>query len=286
MKSNYILYQQHIMWYESQMINETLDSLQESIKHSNIPVKLKFCLNSQTLLEKPIEGKPEDMFKQFLSHPVLKRAEIIYKTDKDEFYNIGDWRREIYDPNAKYTVWGESDCLIPEDYFYILSEIEIQEAHILSLSSRIMWDDSWTCVEHESLQRYPDLNNQKPSNEELQPYRYYDYITQDQLNSFNEEQEVKIVKTFFWKVDGSLLSLSKGLKTPFIAPDLHFVREDTCAEWYFRKNEIPQYHITTRIKGHNYYHPLKRVNTLNTRDEYIWKQFEAQSNKAILNFIK
>ena len=40
-----ILYTLHIMWYESEMILETLDSLQESIIHSELDVDIIICLN-------------------------------------------------------------------------------------------------------------------------------------------------------------------------------------------------------------------------------------------------
>ena len=66
-----ILYQQHIMWYESKMLNETLDSLQLALQYSTLPVDLKFCLNSQTYLEQPIQGSPEDMFEEFLNQKQL-----------------------------------------------------------------------------------------------------------------------------------------------------------------------------------------------------------------------
>ena len=59
------------------------------------------------------------MFKKFLNHPVLENTTLIHKTDKDNFYNIGDWRREQYNEYG-YTIWGESDCLMPDDMFYIL----------------------------------------------------------------------------------------------------------------------------------------------------------------------
>jgi hypothetical protein len=60
------------MWYESQMINETLDSIQQAISNATQPVDLVLCLNSQTYIEKPDEGfTPEQMFDVFLNHPVL-----------------------------------------------------------------------------------------------------------------------------------------------------------------------------------------------------------------------
>jgi hypothetical protein len=273
------------MWYESKMINETLDSLQNALHYSSLPVDLKFCLNMQTYLETPIDGDPEDMFKEFLNHPVLKKAEIIYKTNKDPFYNIGDWRREIYLNDYKYTIWGESDCLIPEDYFYILSNIEINEPHILTLSSRVMWDNSWTIVEHVDLQSYPNLDNQNPSYNELFPYRYYDYIDNNEINKFNNQFNIEIIKLDTWKVDGSLLSLSGGLPYPFIAPDMNFIEEDTCAAHFFSKKNIPQYHISTRIKGHNYYHPLKRTNTNSIRDNDIYKKYANLSKQSMIKFL-
>ena len=48
------------------------------------------------------------------------RTSITIKTDKDPFYNIADWRREVYDAKAKYTVWGETDTILPRDIFAIL----------------------------------------------------------------------------------------------------------------------------------------------------------------------
>lgn len=280
---NYIFFQMHIMWYESKMINETLDSLQNALQYSQLPVNLKFCLNSQTYLEEPIEGNPEDMFKNFINHSVLKDAEIIYKTNDDSFYNIGDWRREEYDNNAKYTIWGESDCLIPYEYFYILSNLSINKPHILSLSSRKMWDNSWTIVEHDYLKTLPrDHKN-------LGKLSCGSIMNYEDLKIFNEKhinENINIVKLLDHKIDGALLSLSSGLPTPFIGPKQHFVREDTCASLFFKGYKIPQYHISNVLKGHNYNHNLKRTNTLNTRDDNIFKKYEQESLKSMEEFLK
>lgn len=286
-KTTMILYQQHIMWYESEMLNETLDSLQASLLHSTLPVKLKFCLNSQTYLEKPEEGNAAAMFKQFLNHPVLKDAEIIYKTDEDDFYNIGDWRREVYNHNFKYTVWGESDCLIPEDYFYILSNLHIEEPHILSLASRKCWDETWNIVEHSKLQSLSIVHLDNPDyKKEYFPNRYFDTITQLQLDKFNSEDNVHIKQLESIKIDGSMLALSKGLPAPFISPEMNFVREDYCAQLFFQIKGIPQYHISNRLKGHNYNHPLKRTNTASTRNDLNWKNMEEKNIEAMYKFLE
>jgi len=282
-----ILYQQHIMWYESKMLNETLDSLQLALQYSTLPVDLKFCLNSQTYLEQPIQGSPEDMFEEFLNHPILEKAEIIYKTDNDEFYNIGDWRREVYSNNYKYTIWGESDCLIPEDYFYILSNLDIEEPHILSLSSRKCWDNTWNVVEHIDLKPLSIVNKDNPGyKEEYYPFRYFDTINQNELNKFNSKrEEIEIVKLPILKIDGSLLTLSKNLPTPFISPKMNFVREDYCAQQFFQIKGIPQYLISNRIKGHNYYHSLKRTNTEASRNDNKFKIMETQNIEAMNIFL-
>jgi len=283
--NNKILYQQHIMWYESEMLEETLDSLQESLKYSKLEVELIFCLNSQTYIETPLLSKPEEMFNTFINHPIIKKSKIVYKTNKDDFYNIGDWRREVYNPEYKYTVWGESDCLVPEDYFYILSNLSIEEPHILTLASRIMWDDTWTVVEHRDLQQYEHTHSDSPRCPEAKPFRNHDYIGIQEVNEFNSKHDIHIGKLNTVKIDGSLLALSHGLTTPFIPEDLHFVREDYCAQEFFRLSRIPQYHISTRIKGHNYNHPKKRINTSSTRNDVKYKELEQKSYNAMIKFL-
>jgi len=281
---NKILYQKHIMWYESKMLNETLDSLQEALNNSKLEVDLWFCLNSQTYLEKPIEGTAEDMFEEFINHPIMKKANIVKKTDNDPFYNIGDWRRDVYDKEYKYTVWGESDCLLPHDFFYILSGINFEPPHLVSFASRKMWDSSWDCVEHKDLLQYP--RTQENPYQAPKPYNSSDVINQQELNEFNDKFEIEIYQNNTIKIDGSLLCISGGIDFPYIAEDMHFVREDFCAETAFKMKMIPQYVVKTRMKGHNYSHPLKRTNTEAKRSDDLFKEYEMKSTISMNNFIK
>jgi len=278
MKNN-ILFHMHIMWYESKMINETLDSLLSALDHTTLNVDIKLCLNSQTYIEQPIEGKAEDMFIEFINHPALKNAEIIYKNNNDIFYNVGDWRRDIYSNEYKYIVWGESDTLIPEDYFYILENTNISEPHILSLSSRKMWDGSWTPVE------YIDYQNINKPHEELGIISCGSYINYKELCEINNKYDISIIKLPVVKIDGSMLALSSNLPNPWISTDQHFYGEDTCTALFFNFHQIPQYHINTRIKGHNYNHPLKRTNTSNTRNDEMFKKYASESQTAMNEFI-
>lgn len=274
------------MWYESEMITETLDSLQQAMKEAKDQIDIILCLNSQTYIEKPKVGQPEDMFNLFLDHPIIKQAKIIYKTNNDSFYNIGDWRREIYDSNYKYTCWGESDCLIPKEYFSILEQVDIGEPHILCLASRKMWDTSWRYCEHYTLSdKHPVANAQPDYQTELIPLRFFDRINQEQLDTFNSNFDVYITKMPYNHVDGSLLALSANLPTPFIPNDMHFAREDLCASLYFSKVGVHQYCIVSKIKGHNYMHPLKRTNTDNTRSDEIYQQYVKKSEEAMYKFL-
>jgi hypothetical protein len=278
-----IIFNMHIMWYESKMIVETLDSIKNALQHSTVPVEFYFCLNSQTYLEKPETGRSEEMFTEFLKHPIIQRSNIIHKTDRDSFYNIGDWRREQYDVDAKYTVWGESDCILPEDFFYILSTISIPETHILTFASRKMWDTTWDIVEHIDLQKYTrslDQIYQAPT-----PLNSCDVISEEEINNYNSKFAIEIIKLNTVKIDGSLLCISKGVKQQLIPTDMHFVREDFCAEQVLKAIGVPQYHVATRIKGHNYSHPAKRTNTRNTRNDSVFKEYAEQSQNAMNQFL-
>lgn len=285
---NKILYTLHVMWYESKMLNETLDSLQQAIENSTIPVDLLVCLNAQTFIEKPDGVVPIEMFDEFRSHPVLKNANISYKTDSDAFYNIGDFRRDIYGPNYdyKYIVWGESDCLVPEDYFFLLDNINIEEPHFISLATRKMWDSTWDRVEHVWIKPFPRNGPAIRPEQAPHPFNCADYISLEQLNEFNRKFDPILIKLDTLKIDGNMTALSRNLPYPFLPLDLHFAREDYCLEMFFTKKGVPQYHISTRLKGHNQVHPNKRIGTLNQKNDSIYKEYEQQAYQSIFKFIE
>ena len=290
-KVNKLLYTMHIMWYEYQMINETLDSVEQAIKNAIDDVDIILCLNSQTYIEKPEDGfEPEKVFDIFLNHPVLKNATIIRKTDQDSFYNIGDWRRDIYGDgyDYKYIVWGESDCLVPEDHFYLLQHIDLDHPHIVSLATRKMWDDTWNEIEHPWINEFPRNGEILGLRKEQAPIPYNcgDYITLEELNKFNSHFEPTLIKLSKPKVDGNMTSLSKGLPYPYLPTDLHFAREDYCLEMFFAKKDIPQYHLATRLKGHNTAHPKKRIGTNNKKQDSVYKEYEQKAYESIIKFIK
>ena len=290
-----ILFQLHHMWYESNMIDECWHSVLQALKAApGVDVKLKICFNFQTYVEQPEKIDHKLMLYKHQNHPLLKdhNPEIVIKTNDDPFYNIADWRREVYDPEAKYTVWGESDTLLPRDFFAILDQVEIDQPHVLTFAGRPMWDNTWDIVTHERLQGYSKPcqcgdEHREDCIELLEaPLKYKDYITQEELDKFNEESGDIKIQQVPHKIDGSTVCISKGLETPFIAPGMHFVREDTCFEYFIRKKNIPQVCVTTRLKGHNYWHPNKRVGTNATRNDEVFKKYAEESQQAMVKFLE
>ncbi len=283
------------MWYESNMIDECWHSILQALKSApEVDVKIKICFNYQTYVEEPTVSSPKRLLDKWDSHPLMQdySPELTIKTNDDPFYNIADWRRETYDPEAKYTVWGESDTIIPRDFFAILNMVEIDQTHVLTFAGRPMWDNSWDVVTHEKLLGYskpcqcPKDNHKDDCIELLEaPYKYKDYINQKQLDKFNDESGDIKVQQVPHKIDGSLVCISKGHETPFIAPDMHFVREDTCFEYVCRKRNIPQVCVKTRLKGHNYWHPHKRSGTNATRNDEVFKKYAEQSQAAMAKFL-
>lgn len=287
------------MWYEALIAVEALDSLQHALQHAENEVIVRICLNSQTYLEKPREGTVEEMWEELLTHPIFERenTEVIHKTDENLFYNIADWRRDEYYSSAAYTIWGESDAIMPRDAFYILENLQEemffkkQPPHLIAFASRPMWDNSWDEVTHQKLQGYSKpckcVGEHIETCIELleEPLKYKDYITQEQLDAFNGESPINLKINRNLKIDGALLCLSGGLPVPFIPSDMHFVREDTCAEIFFDMKKISQYTFISRLKGHNYKAPHKRVNTDATRDDEVFKMYAEQSKNAMYRFL-
>jgi len=131
-----ILYQVHHMWYETSMIDECWHSVLNALKAApNVDVKIKICFNFQTYIEKPDVGNVRGMLEKHQNHPLFKdyNVDVTIKDDTHPFYNIADWRREVYDPEAKYTVWGETDTILPRDFFAILDKVNIDNLMFLRL---------------------------------------------------------------------------------------------------------------------------------------------------------
>jgi len=156
-----------------------------------------------------------------------------------------------------------------------------------------MWDSSWESVEHPAIKQYIAYPNGKTN--APHPLSHDQYINQEQLDTFNEtfsgELDIELVNPP--KLDGSMVALHPELPQ-LIANEIHLPSEDFCAQLALTALNIPQYHISNIIKGHNYYHPNKRNNTAVIKNEYgevlrtseLYERLKRQSVDARNNFIQ
>mgnify|MGYP003122693994 FL=1 len=211
-----IIYQQHISWFETEMALESIESVYESIKYSSLPVELYFCFNTQTYLESPIEGTTKEMFDNLLSHPKFSEWKVTWKTDYDQFYNVGDWRRDCY-TSDNFTVWGESDCLVPTPYlrYLELSFEQLTPPFILTIQQKKMWDETWTPVEYTPLQSFTIEQVREASNKLVTGEGT---MTLEELNNVNLQHldKVKLRQSGYYKGDGALVCLSPNLPKDFL----------------------------------------------------------------------
>ena len=274
-----IIYQQHIAWFETEMALKTLHSVQKAIENTNLEVQIKLCFNCQTTFDTPIVGTPKQIFDILLQDEFISNTDITWKTDNDDFYNVGDWRRECYDSN-NITIWGESDCYVPETYFGYIESIFSQPPtdypFLITIRQKKMWDESWSQTEHEAFQNFSldqvrAINNKFVTGE--------GYLSLEELNEFNNSfsSQHGIVPSNYYKGDGALICMSPNMPTPFIDPKLHMCGEDTYFFSYCNIKQIPLYNIAYYMKGHNTNHPLKRVNhSKNEKQKQKFEEFDKQ----------
>lgn len=278
-----ILYHLHIMWYEVDMIPETLDSLMNSISNANNAiVDIRLGFNYQTYLESPETGDVVSLFSEIKKHKIFSsstKVEVIEIKNTDPFYNVADWRRDNYGEEYDYYVWGESDCLVPNCFFFNVSNVNYTVPHVVSYSNRKMWDSSWLSVEHEVVKPIPYTHDM----ELISPLAQHYYMSEEQMNNFNSIFPVILVQIprEYTKIDGNMMAISKGLPTPILPYDLHFIHDDLALEIYLKKKNIPQLHFPYQLKAHNRMHPLKRKYTKNKKEEETYMFHKDHCMKVI-----
>jgi len=261
----------HIMWYELEMIEEHFHSLRTAMANASWPIDIVVHFNMQTYVEIPTDPDIMVKFLQYRDTFVadLPNVTILQSTDDQPFYNAPDFRREYsFGIDKGYCVQGEIDSVLPETYFSALEaayDALPDIPHIISFASRKMWDSTWTPVEHYAFQ-YIERDKIEP------PFDNEHYITEAQVNEFNNKYEPAIVKLGNLKIDGCLLAVRDGV--PVAMPEeVSFGPDDFICQMVLEILQIPQYHFSTILKGHNYRHPKKRVGTPSTRNDEIYKQY-------------
>ena len=154
----------HIMFYEIDMITEYIDSLVQwdyITNKENITIDLFY--NMSQYFEKMDTDKVKKhefliRFKRQVARLESLGFLVEYEVyDDDETpYTMSDYRRDLNYKSVNslkydYTIWGESDCLLPKEMLPTLDHIMDNSPvprYIVTFAIRKMWDDSWRVLEH------------------------------------------------------------------------------------------------------------------------------------------
>lgn len=254
----------HISWIDAKIVPQTLTSIQNALQYSKVPTEIVLLLNEQTFIDTPIEKTPEQQWDYFIDHPLIKDCTIIKKNDFDEFWGVAKFRREFMNKEG-ITYWGESDCMLPIQYFYICESfdenINSKDPWVMSFAVRKMWG-GWESIEYPSVQNLKD-HNDLPVGDFLRCDSQFGNSTEDRLQNlykFNDSQgNIDIVLLPKPRIEGAITVL-KNMPDDLICPDIDFFHEDFNLELMMQYHNIPQYHVKNIIKGHDNWNPEKRTN--------------------------
>jgi len=259
-----------VQWYESDMIEEYIDSLKDAIDFygiDNIIVDISVSMNQD--LEKTnlseeefykLEERIYDIFKKYLG---INNYQI---RSKESLYTIADYRREF---NTKYCndvdvlIWGESDMLVPKQAFDILDKLHNSVSqqtpkYLATFGICKMWDSSWKSLEHEEFTDKPFIDGDTKNWWSL---RYI--MNKEEMNSFNDkitDLNVSIINPHKFNGCGLVIS-SEVIKSGVNIPSsVFFVHEDSAFMYMTQKvlGQIPQYHFSNILLVHNRKHTKKR----------------------------
>ena len=278
----------HIMWYEIEMVGEYVDSLIQLIgqvpeeEHKNIYID--FYLNTNTYFEKPENDKVIEQVEEKFYTKILQNFRYehlnVTTTDSDDFYFIGDYRRDfnnMFAPNTDFLIWGESDCLLPKETYQVLKLIKDYTnqndiyRYIVTFAVRKMWDDSWKVLEHP---KFTDAKfKEREEAWENDPSSILYTMSLDEMNEVNSESdEVMLSMINSPKFDGSGLVISSQLVMAGanIPLGVWAWGEDTSFMTVAGKilgGEYKQFVVKNILKVHNRNHPKKRMYVDGMKDE-------------------
>jgi hypothetical protein len=259
--NRFILY---IHWVDAKIVYNTLTSIQNAYNYSTKDTEFIIVLNEQTFTEEPIID-PKDMWKEFINHPFISKCKIKKITNDDKIYGSSKCRIEFYNKNG-LTYWGESDCLLPLEFFYITENFQNvykDRPYIMTFSSRKMWD-GWEQVEHplcKNLSTSPIPNKITTVIDSTNFLRFDGPMSLDLLYKFNDNQgDPEIVLLPIPRVEATLLTLSDNLSENLICPALICCHEDWNLEILLKYYNIPQFHVKNILKGHDTGNSNKRIN--------------------------
>lgn len=302
LKNKYII-GTHVMFYEIDIINEHVQSINNALEtvsnKQNVTVDLFFNISEYFEKVDTEQISKEELIEKFNSIrqtiPCKTNIEIY---DKKEPITMVEYRRNLCYFNCNefdYVIWGESDCLIPREFFQCLETVKSYAVQnnihkfITTFATRKMWDDSWKILEHPEFtdkqyyEKYIKGTRDIDERAYNEPHSIRYTMSIDEMNLVNsksEELDIRLLKQP--KFDGSCLIMSSDLlKTGVNIPTGFFglSGEDTAfmqsCMTIMGSNYI-QFVIKNILKVHNREHPKKRRYALNMMS----KEKSTQDNKG------
>ena len=299
-----------VMFYELDAIKDFIASIISAT--SNIENKenitIEFLLNLSEYSEKIDYNQISketliELFMQTCIHP-LADINVVYNIydDSSKLYSIGSYRRDLnynYCLTHDYIVWGESDCMMPEQYFMSVELISYyakqQNVHryCITFAIRKMWDPSWSPLEHIHFENEPFYQSTDVKCSTTPSSIWY-YMKQQEMNNINasvEDIDLRVID--YPRFDGSLLTISADLLLSGIniPPAVQGTGEDTAFQNSIKTimgTSYVQFVIKNVLKVHNRNHPFKRNYILgedsssNVRDRrsanQVFNQIHKKSN--------
>jgi len=275
----------HCMFYEIDMVEEYLNSLQLALEEidNKENVKIEMMWNMSEYFEKcetkqSIYSKIEKLEKKY-------KFDSLFYEDNDNPYTMADYRRELNNKcnGFDYVIWGESDCLMPRQMFGILEQLKTYanqqgiHRYITTFGIRKMWDESWKVLEHPKFTDKPYY--EMDTEEEIRlattsPWSIRYTMSQkemDDVNSQTDEIDLRLID--YPKFDGSGLVISSDLlrSGANIPPAVYMNGDDTSFLESCRLhmgNNYKQFVVKNVLKVHNRTHPKKRRYVVN-EDESV-----------------
>lgn len=289
-----------VMFYELDAIKDFVSSLKSatSFIENKENITIEFLLNLSEYSEKIDTSITKDELIELYNNNCIKPLDglnIITKIydDSDKLYSIGSYRRDLnynYCLTHDFIVWGESDCMMPEQYFDVLETTSNYaksnniNRYCLTFAVRKMWDNSWKVLEHNLFTNNVFKQADDPSCKNDKSSIWY-YMNQSEMNDINnqaDEYDIKIIDQP--KFDGSLLTISNDLLLNGIniPPAVQGTGEDTSFQDMIKVimgTSYKQFVIKNILKVHNRNHPNKR-NYILGEDSSISPRNRRSKNKV------
>ena len=270
-----------VQWYECDIIEEYVDSLNDALKEYKGQVIVDFTVIINEDLEKCVSTEKKNECIEKIEK-IVNLGNVRYT---DDLHTIADYRREfneMYCDRVDVLMWGESDALIPKQTFTILDNLHKTSLqnnnpkYLAFFGTCKMWDESWKMLEHPDFTDKPHYDSPKDFRPEYWWSLRYT-MTKDEMNKINDktdELDVRIMPQHKFNGCGLVISsevIRAGVNIP---KSVFFVHEDSAFMWMTNKvlGNIPQYVIKNILLVHNRNHPNKRMHVANERKDGTMNQ--------------